>query len=80
MNLIPVESVPQTKPYHRLQDLIEEFVKGDAEIVRVDFSESDYKSATVVVPGRRREEIEVQHQGMASWKTGLFEQGKRLKE
>lgn len=47
MNLIPVESVPQTKPYHRLQDLIEEFVKGDADIVRVDFSESDYKSATV---------------------------------
>ena len=46
MNLIPVESVPN-RPYHPLQDMIEEFVNGNADIVRVDFSESDYKSATV---------------------------------
>lgn len=48
MNLVPVESVPQrAATRHRLQDLIEEFVNGDADIVRVEFGEKDYKSAKV---------------------------------
>lgn len=47
MNLIPVESVPQRASYHRLQDLIEEFVNGNADVVRVDFGEKDYKSPQV---------------------------------
>lgn len=47
MKLIPVESVPKRRSKHHLQDLIEEFVNGDAEIVKVDFNEHDYKSCKV---------------------------------
>ena len=47
MKLIPVEQIPKMNGYHKLQDLIEEFVNGDAKIVKVDFTEDDYKSPTV---------------------------------
>ena len=47
MKLIPVEQIPKMNGYHKLQDLIEEFVNSEAKIVKVDFTEEDYKSATV---------------------------------
>lgn len=47
MKLIPVESVPERRGKHRLQDLIQEFVDSSADVVKVDFSERDYKSASV---------------------------------
>lgn len=46
MKLTPVNAVPQ-RGYHRLQELIDDFVAGDADVVRVEFSETDYKSAKV---------------------------------
>lgn len=46
MNLIPVEYVPQ-RNHKRLQDLIDEFMDSEAEVVRVDFGVSDYKSPKV---------------------------------
>ena len=30
MKLIPVDAIPKVSGYHKLQDLIEEFVNGDA--------------------------------------------------
>lgn len=39
MKLIPVEAVPKRRGRHHLQDLIEEFVRGDAQ--------HDYKSEKV---------------------------------
>lgn len=47
MKLIPVESIPRMKNNHKLQELIEEFVNGDADIVKVEFGADDYKSPTV---------------------------------
>ncbi|NCE64149.1 hypothetical protein D1159_05990 [Pseudoflavonifractor sp. 524-17] len=47
MKLIPVEAVPKRRGKHRLQDLMEEFMRGDADVVKIDFSERDYKSAKV---------------------------------
>lgn len=47
MKLIPVEQIPKVTGYHKLQDLIEEFVNSDTKIVKVDFTEDDYKSPTV---------------------------------
>ena len=47
MKLIPVESIPKRRSKHHLQDLIEEFVNGDAKIVKVDFNDHDYKSSKV---------------------------------
>ena len=44
MKLIPVDAIPKMGGYHKLQDLIEEFINGDAKIVKVDFGEDDYKS------------------------------------
>lgn len=38
MKLIPVDAIPKVSGYHKLQDLIEEFVNGDAKIVKVDFT------------------------------------------
>ena len=31
MKLIPVDAIPKVSGYHKLQDLIEEFVNGDAK-------------------------------------------------
>ena len=47
MKLIPVEAVPKRRGRHHLQDLIEEFVRGDDKVVQIDFSDHDYKSAKV---------------------------------
>ena len=47
MKFIPVEAVPKRRFKHHLQDLIEEFVKGDAEVVKIDLHEHEYKSAKV---------------------------------
>lgn len=47
MKLIPVDQIPKMNGYHKLQDLIEEFVNGDAKIVKVDFGTEDYKSPAV---------------------------------
>ena len=47
MKLIPVDAIPKVSGYHKLQDLIEEFVNGDAKIVKVDFGETDYNSPAV---------------------------------
>ena len=33
MKLIPVDAIPKVSGYHKLQELIEEFVNGDAKIV-----------------------------------------------
>lgn len=47
MKLIPVDQIPKMNGYHKLQDLIEEFVNGDAKIVKVDFGTEDCKSPAV---------------------------------
>lgn len=47
MKLIPVDTIPKMNARHRLQSLIEEFVSGEAQIVKVDFGKDDYKSPTV---------------------------------
>ena len=47
MKLIPVDAIPKVNGYHKLQELIEEFVDSDAKIVKVDFGEEDYKSPAV---------------------------------
>lgn len=44
MKLTPVDQIPKMNGYHKLQELIEEFTNGDAKIVKVEFSETDYKS------------------------------------
>lgn len=49
MKLIPVDQIPKMNGYHKLQELIEEFTNGDAKIVKVEFSETDYKSPAVFV-------------------------------
>lgn len=68
MKLIPVEAVPNRRGRHHLQDLIEEFVRSDDKVVKIDFSDHDYKSEKVlqVVPGRCRQEVRLSHQGVAS--------------
>lgn len=47
MKLIPVESIPIRRRRHPLQELIEEFVSSDTDIVKIDFSDRDYKSPSV---------------------------------
>lgn len=47
MKLIPVDQIPKMNGYHKLQDLIEEFVNGDAKIVKVDFGTGDCPSPAV---------------------------------
>lgn len=48
MKLIPVETVPRRKSSrHDLQNLIVEFMDGDADIVKIDLGEHDYRSAKV---------------------------------
>ena len=47
MKLIPVDFIPDKRRYHKLQDLIEEFVNGPYEVVKCQFEEGDYKSANV---------------------------------
>jgi len=45
MKFIPVDSVPDRRYRHPLQDMIEEFSNGENDIVKVDITERDYKSA-----------------------------------
>ncbi len=48
MKLTPVDSIPKRRASrHNLQDFIEEFVNSNAEFVRIDLSEHDYKSYIV---------------------------------
>ena len=47
MKLTPVGQIPKMNGYHKLQELIEEFTNGDAKIVKVEFSETDYKPPAV---------------------------------
>ena len=47
MKLIPVDSILRIKSNHKLQELIEEFMKVDADIVKVEFGVDDYKSPAV---------------------------------
>lgn len=47
MKLILVDAIPKMSGYHKLQELIEEFVNSNAKIVKVDFDEEDYKSPAV---------------------------------
>lgn len=47
MKLTPVDQIPKMNGYHKLQELIEEITNGDAKIVKVEFSETDYKSPAV---------------------------------
>lgn len=70
MKLIPVDQIPKMNGYHKLQELIEEFTNGDAKIVKVEFSETDYKSPgdLPVLSGRGHQAVEASGQGMASWK------------
>lgn len=67
MKLTPVDQIPKMNGYHKLQELIEEFTNGDAKIVKVEFSETDYKSPAVL-SGRGHQAVEASGQGMASWK------------
>lgn len=43
----PCEMTMLMNGYHKLQELIEEFTNGDAKIVKVEFSETDYKSPAI---------------------------------
>ena len=45
MKLIPVDQIPKMNGYHKLQELIEEIT--NAKIVKVEFSETDYKSPAI---------------------------------
>lgn len=47
MKMIPVSDIPSAvRMRHDLAGFIKEFVKSGEEIVRIDFTEYDYKSAT----------------------------------
>ena len=35
MKLIPVDAIPKVSGYHKLQELIEEFVNGDRHLHRI---------------------------------------------
>ena len=82
MKLIPVDAIPKMGGYHKLQELIEEFVNGDAKIVKVVFGEDDYKSPSVmpVLSGRCRQEVKAFGQGMAAWKRSVSKQGYLTKD
>lgn len=78
MKLIPVDAIPKVSGYHKLQELIEEFVNGDAKIVKVDFGEDDYKSPTVCRSCLAA--VKAFGQGMETWKRSIFEQGYLTKD
>lgn len=47
MKLIPVDFIPPAKrAYCKLQNLIEEFMKSQSEIVKVDFELTEYKNSS----------------------------------
>lgn len=47
MRAIPVDNLPKRRTRHRLQDFIADFIKCEAKVVKIEFSERDYKSAKV---------------------------------
>ena len=47
MKFEKVEFIPKRRTKHHLQDFIEEFISSDAKIVKVIFSDEDYKSSKV---------------------------------
>lgn len=48
MKLIPTDKVPEVKRnYNKLQDMIEEFVNGPYEVVKVQLNKNEYKSVEV---------------------------------
>lgn len=49
MRFTKVDEVPKKKAYHKLKDDLERFIQSGATIVRIDFHEGEYKSATVAV-------------------------------
>lgn len=69
MKLIPVESIPRMKSNHKLQELIEEFVNGDADIVKVEFGADDYKVRGMqILLGGCYQTLGALYQGLASWR------------
>lgn len=69
MKLIPVDQIPKMNGYHKLQDLIEEFVNGEAKNCESGFwpGRLQVSDSLPVLFGRSRQEIEASGQGMASW-------------
>lgn len=54
MKLIPTDKVPEVKRnYNKLQDMIEEFVNGPYEVVKVQLNENEYKSVETCVSSLR---------------------------
>lgn len=44
MKIVPTDRIPK-KGYHKLQDMIEEFVNGPYDLVKVQIREDEYKNA-----------------------------------
>lgn len=50
MKLVPTDKIPEIKRnYNKLQEIIEEFVNGPYEVVKVQLNENEYKSFEVCV-------------------------------
>jgi len=47
MKFIPVDDIPMRRSKHDLRQFIEDFIESDAKIVKVIFSDQDYKSSRV---------------------------------
>lgn len=47
MKMTPVDRLPERRQRHDLQDFIEQFIEGPDEVVRIDFTDQDYKTALV---------------------------------
>lgn len=47
MRFTKVDEVPKKKTYHKLRDDLERFMQSGVKIVRIDFHEGEYKSASV---------------------------------
>lgn len=45
MKLVPVDQIPKKRGYHKLQDMLEEFVKSSDDLVKIQFKENEYKNA-----------------------------------
>lgn len=47
MKLVAVEQVPEVKKYHKLQEMLKQFADSNAEVVKIDFDDGEYKSLDV---------------------------------
>ena len=45
MKIVPVDQVPKKRGYHKLQDMLEEFVKSPYDVVKIQIKEGEYKNA-----------------------------------